>query len=60
MRLTTSKIITIIIGCIVAGCIGAFASQCISPKFRNGMLIISASVADNDVAMINPRTVDPH
>lgn len=52
MRLTTSKIITIVIGCIVAGCIGAFAPQCISPKFEEGIRIISASVEQEEMAMI--------
>jgi len=32
MRLSTSKIIMLIIGCLVAGCIGTLAPQFISPK----------------------------
>ena len=57
MRLTTSKIITIIIGCMVAGCIGALAPQCVSPKFTNGVLTIEAPGARGDVAMANALTV---
>jgi len=32
MRLSTNKIIMLIIGCLVAGCIGTFAPKFISPK----------------------------
>ena len=32
MRLSTSKIIMLIIGCLVAGCIGTFAPQFMSQK----------------------------
>jgi hypothetical protein len=58
MRLTTSKIITIIIGCMVAACIGALAPQCVSPKFKKGVLTIEAPDVRGDVAMANVSTVD--
>ncbi|HEX6225215.1 MAG TPA: hypothetical protein VFZ52_12430 [Chryseolinea sp.] len=38
MRLSTSKIIMLIIGCLVAGCIGTFAPQFMSPKAQKGAI----------------------
>ena len=40
MRFSTHKIITIIIGCLVAVCIGTFAPQCASPKLESSFLIL--------------------
>lgn len=58
MRLTTSKIITIVIGCIVAACIGTFAPQCVSPKLEDDNFMMSASRIVDGVTMANTRSVN--
>jgi hypothetical protein len=58
MKLTTSKIITIIIGCMVAVCIGTFAPQCVSGKLEDDNFMISASRIVDDITTVNARSVN--